>query len=146
KNQKPETKNQKPETRNQKLETRNYNISFCGAKNPLIIYRAEAGELEYIKGSRKSIGGLRAKRSKQAYERVDITAQTGDVIYLLTDGIIDQHSKERDRFSQARLLKLIEEVGAESLSAQESRIEQELKEHKGDEKQTDDISLIGIKL
>ncbi|MCG8699502.1 MAG: GAF domain-containing protein, partial [Bacteroidales bacterium] len=56
-NEKPQTRNKKPETRNQKRETKNFKITFSGAKNPLVIYRAQTGELECIKGSRKSIGG-----------------------------------------------------------------------------------------
>ncbi|MCG8698429.1 MAG: SpoIIE family protein phosphatase [Bacteroidales bacterium] len=123
-----------------------YKITFAGAKNPLIIYRAEKGELESIKGSRKSIGGLRAKRSNQDYENTVVNLQSGDMIYLITDGIIDQHSVDRDRFTVKRLHEIIEEVASKDLEEQHQKIELMLNEHMKGERQTDDITLIGIRL
>ncbi|MCG8699326.1 MAG: SpoIIE family protein phosphatase, partial [Bacteroidales bacterium] len=123
-----------------------YQILFAGAKNPLVIFRAKTKELEFVKGSRKSIGGLRAKRSKQFYEKVEVEAQTGDVLYMFTDGIIDQHGVDRNRFTQKKLLEVLEQNATLSLSEQKDNIELELKNHQENERQTDDITLVGIKL
>lgn len=119
---------------------------FSGAKNPLVIFRAKTNELEFIKGSRKSIGGLRAKRSKQFYENVEFEAHTGDILYMFTDGIIDQHGTDRERFTQKRLLEVLEQNATLNLTEQRDNIELELKNHQENERQTDDITLIGIKL
>ncbi|MCG8702442.1 MAG: serine/threonine-protein phosphatase, partial [Bacteroidales bacterium] len=129
-----------------KRETKNFKITFSGAKNPLVIYRAQTGELECIKGSRKSIGGLRARRSKHKFENVELQLQSGDIIYLFTDGITDQHSLTRERYSQERLMILLNQVAKFELDKQKEIIEKELSMHMQNEKQTDDITLIGIKL
>ncbi|MCG8701225.1 MAG: SpoIIE family protein phosphatase, partial [Bacteroidales bacterium] len=80
-----------------------YKITFAGAKNPLVIYREKTGELEYIKGSRKSIGGMRAWRSRINFENFETTVSKEDVVYLFTDGILDQHSEKRERYTRERL-------------------------------------------
>ncbi|MCG8698430.1 MAG: SpoIIE family protein phosphatase, partial [Bacteroidales bacterium] len=123
-----------------------YRISFSGAKSPILIYRAHSKELEYHRGSRKSIGGLRAKRSKQFYEKLEFVVESGDIIYLFTDGIIDQHSPQRERFTKEKLVKLIKGNAQLELSDQCEKIEQELKMHQEKEKQTDDITIMGIQL
>ncbi|MCG8697908.1 MAG: SpoIIE family protein phosphatase, partial [Bacteroidales bacterium] len=140
------TRNLSADQVDQDPETRNFNITFAGAKNPLIIYHSDSGELESIKGSRKSIGGLRAKRSKQYYENTVVNLQSGDMIYLITDGIIDQHSVDRDRFTVKRLHEVIKEVATKDIEEQHEKIELMLNEHMKGERQTDDITLIGIKL
>ncbi|MCG8699267.1 MAG: SpoIIE family protein phosphatase, partial [Bacteroidales bacterium] len=122
-----------------------FKVSFAGAKLPLVIYRAETKELEIIKGTRRSIGGLRAKKSKQEYEKQDAEFFEGDVLYLFSDGIIDQHSPERGRFTRDRLMELLNDNAAELLSVQESKIREAIANHMKNERQTDDITLLAIK-
>ncbi|MCG8696652.1 MAG: SpoIIE family protein phosphatase, partial [Bacteroidales bacterium] len=123
-----------------------YKLTFSGAKNPCVIYRAETGELEILKGSRKSIGGLRAKNSKQNYEKLEATIYKNDVIYLFTDGIIDQHNSSRDRFTRQRFFDTLTKSGSLKTKEQKEIIEKALNDHMNGEKQTDDISVMGIKL
>ncbi|MCG8701994.1 MAG: SpoIIE family protein phosphatase [Bacteroidales bacterium] len=123
-----------------------YKIYFSGAKLPIIIYRAQKSELETYKGARKSIGGLRAKRSKVSFNNVEINAQPGDMLYMFTDGIIDQHSSERERFSIQRLHTLLCNIASKETKKQYDILDQTLDDHMKNEKQTDDITVIGIKL
>ncbi|MCG8699994.1 MAG: SpoIIE family protein phosphatase, partial [Bacteroidales bacterium] len=123
-----------------------YKLSYAGAKNPCVVFRANTGELEILKASRRSIGGLRSWRSKLPFQKVDITLSKNDVIYLFSDGIIDQHNLNRDRFSRERFFELIKSVATLDMPAQKEKLETALQEHMINEKQTDDISVMGIRL
>lgn len=123
-----------------------FKVLFSGAKNPGIIYRAATKTLEYKKGSRKSIGGVRAKRSLQYYELLEFILQKNDIIYLTTDGFIDQLNKEKNRFSSTRFLEMIENYKDLPLPEQKIKFETELNNHQKKEKQTDDITVVGIRL
>jgi ligand-binding sensor domain-containing protein/serine phosphatase RsbU (regulator of sigma subunit) len=129
-----------------KEDAKEYTLKFSGAKNPCIIFHANSGELELIKGSRKSIGGLRAKYSRQFYETKEFRLKTNDIIYLITDGFIDQLNKNKDRFSRSRFIEMIETHCNLSLEEQKVKFERLLERHQQGEKQTDDITILGIKL
>ncbi|MCG8700339.1 MAG: SpoIIE family protein phosphatase, partial [Bacteroidales bacterium] len=122
-----------------------YRVTFAGAKNSIAIFRAQNGELEHLKGSRKSIGGLRAARSKMKFENNEIIVDNGDLLYMFTDGIIDQHSVDRERFTGVQLLEQLKKMGRININEQEKYINSILKKHQQNEKQTDDITLVGIK-
>ncbi|MCG8696672.1 MAG: SpoIIE family protein phosphatase [Bacteroidales bacterium] len=123
-----------------------YKITFAGAKNPIVVYKSESAELGYLPGSRKAIGGLRAKISKQHYRNKVITLHKNDMIYLFSDGIQDQHSTNRERMGRDNMLNLIKKNADLSIKEQEQEINKELDKHQGDMEQTDDITLLGIRL
>ena len=121
-------------------------LTFAGAKNPCFIYRSKTAELEILRGSRKSIGGARALGSKQYYENHETILEKGDSFYLISDGITDQHNIKRDRFTRERLMNILGTAGKETIEKQKQILEDELTAFMGNEKQTDDISIIGIKI
>ncbi|MCG8699327.1 MAG: SpoIIE family protein phosphatase [Bacteroidales bacterium] len=123
-----------------------YTLTYAGAKLPLVVYHQKEGKLESYKGTRKSIGGLRAKNSKQSFSNLYLELEAGDTLYLFSDGMIDQLSQNRDRFTMNKLLKLFEDIVELPSYTQREQIEKELLKHQRKEKQTDDITLLGIKL
>lgn len=122
-----------------------FTITYCGAKRPLYIASKERNEIEQIKGSRRSIGGV-IRRSKVVFENTVFTARQDDILYLSTDGIIDQASPERVRFGTPKLLSLLKSIYSLPLPEQETAIIKSLEDHRKDDEQRDDITFIGIKL
>jgi len=123
-----------------------FKVLFSGAKNPCIICRSTSDTIEVIKGSRKSIGGLRAKRSTQFYTTEEFILNTNDIIYLITDGFIDQLNKDKDRFTRTGFIEMIEKYKNLKLNEQKEKFEEMLEVHQKNEKQTDDITVVGIRL
>ncbi|MFC2136828.1 two-component regulator propeller domain-containing protein, partial [Bacteroidota bacterium] len=123
-----------------------YKIEFSGAKLPLFIKHKNKDKIERISGSRKSIGGVRSKRSKLYYEKNELLLNKGDIIYLSTDGIIDQHSPDRKRLGTNKLINILKGVQNEPLDKQKELIDIELKAHMQGEEQRDDITFMGIRL
>ncbi len=121
-----------------------YNITFSGAKRPLFYYKRENGKVKRIKGARKPIGGIRAIQSPLNYEDQTLVMKRRDIIYLTTDGIIDQNNPKRKRFGTPRFLDLLNEVKDFDLVKQQDYIQKVLKDYMKEEQQRDDITVWGV--
>ncbi len=123
-----------------------FHVSFCGAKRPLFYYHIGDSELGSLPASRKSIGGIRRKRSKGVFKTINIDLYANDIIYLSTDGIIDQPSPARKRFGTRRMLEILNQNKDKNLAEQQEALETALYRHQLDEEQRDDITLFGVRL
>ena len=119
---------------------------FSGAKRPLYFYKSHEQSLKYIKGTRKTIGGTQAKRNMEVFTDHEVLLEKGDLLYLTTDGIIDQPSADRVRFGSMRFIQLLNEIASESPVAQKQAVEQAMLNYQGEEEQRDDVTFIGIKI
>lgn len=119
-------------------------VSFTGAKNPLFYYKKDEDKIIEIRGDRKAIGGVRRRNKEFTCQELDV--KSGDAFYLLTDGIIDQHRKDRSRFGKTKLLQLLNDNATLNLEEQYRNISNELDNFQGEEKQRDDITVIGVKI
>ena len=122
-----------------------YSVVFCGAKRPLYYLTSGDAEVQQLKGDRKSIGGVRSKRNTAEFTDQELIMKKGDLLYLTSDGIIDQNDSERRRFGSERFLELLLSLRNVPMDSQAKLIEQSLDDYKKEEEQRDDISVIGIK-
>jgi serine phosphatase RsbU (regulator of sigma subunit) len=139
------------------IETEKKKVLFSGAKRPLFLLKESTSSigkreekrdfysLLTIKGSRKSIGG-RQKEIKRKFSVQEIDIKTGDILYLSTDGFMDQNNNEEKKYGTRRFKELILEIAAHDMIDQKKKIENELALHQGGEAQRDDITLAGIKV
>ena len=123
-------------------------LTFSGAKRPLVFYQHEKQNLEIIKGSIRAIGGNRYGLD-EPFKDVQISVNKHDLVYLFSDGIIDQRSYggilQKAKFGTKRLLDFINRNSEDSMMQQMSKLEAELKEHQGNFEQLDDITVVGIR-
>lgn len=119
-------------------------VTFAGARRPLFYYSQITSSFEIVQGDRHSIGGMH--RKEKEFTNHEIILKQGDIIYLSTDGLVDQHNGEREKFSTKRLQDMLERNAMLSTKVQKSMIEEALKDHKQNEGQRDDITLIGIRV
>lgn len=125
----------------------NINITYSGAKRPLFVARqSNKNEVLTLKGDRKSIGGHGKSKEIIDFTNKQLTLSAGDIIYLSSDGIIDQNGPSRIRFGSKRLRNLIVEISDLSMPQQLKKIENELDRYMEGTEQRDDITLLGIKL
>ncbi len=128
-----------------KQEQSQYQVTFAGAKRPLFYYKRETGKVQMIKGDRKPIGGKRAMQSPVEFKNKYLTLSANDIIYLTTDGMIDQNNPKRKRFGTPRFLDLLNEVKDFDLEKQQDYIEKTLRDFMADQPQRDDITIMGVK-
>ncbi len=120
-------------------------LKFCGA-NSNLIWTDSAGNMELIKGTRKSIGGVNSGDIKN-FEEVTLEYTRGTDFYLYTDGVIDQFGEETNKkLGSRRFMNWINDQAGLPLSSQGSNFVDFWNEWKGQEEQTDDVLLAGFKI
>ncbi len=132
----------------EKLEADRTKVTFAGAKRLLIYFDKNKNEIKYIKGDKNSIAGagLRTKSGKVEFTDNEIILNKGDILYLSSDGFVDQNNSERKKYGMTKFLKLLKNISDKEMSEQNQILETEYKNHKGQEEQRDDIAVIGIRL
>ncbi len=120
-------------------------VIFAGAKNPLV-YVSESQGLITIKGDKHSVGGSK-KGDLPTFIKHKITITEPTMFYIFSDGYQDQFGGPNNRkFMRRRLYNLFQESYAIPAHEQTERLETALNDWKGDEKQIDDILIIGFRI
>jgi len=117
-------------------------LEFAGANNPLYLVRNNS--LEEIKADSMPVG---------YYEDIDepfatrsINIKKGDMIYLFSDGFVDQFGgPDRKRFKQNRFKDLIMENHHNPVPDQMIALENSFNNWKGKHGQMDDVLVIGVR-
>ena len=118
-------------------------LQFAGAHNPLYLIRNN--ELEIIKGDRMPVSIHQKADKSFANHEIDIFKD--DVIYIFSDGFVDQIGGPKKRKFMSRNFKeLLLKIHEKPMDVQEQILEKTFDEWKGDYIQLDDILVIGIKL
>jgi serine phosphatase RsbU (regulator of sigma subunit) len=79
-------------------------------------------------------------------EDKEFLLQRNDMLYLTTDGYIDQSDAKRQRFGSARFTQLIAENHDKTITEQKNILEETLVEHSNNTIQRDDITVFAIQL
>ena len=123
-----------------------YMLTFAGAKRPIYIINNRENKLICHNGDRKSIGGYSLARREITFTNYEQKLERGDMIYLFSDGIIDQNSPERKKFGRLRMEETMIDCAKLRPIEQKVIFEQRLKDYMSNEEQRDDISLVGLKM
>ncbi|TAF67310.1 MAG: PAS domain-containing protein [Cytophagales bacterium] len=127
----------------EKLDNGERNVIFAGAKRPL--YCIQNNEMIILKGDRKSIGGWQQEEYR-TFENQTIVLKENDLLYLSSDGMIDNPNIKRKKFGEQRLLDILLANHNKSLEEQKLLLEKAYEEHQGKVEQRDDITVLGIRL
>ncbi len=124
------------------LET--LHLQFAGANRPLWLFRY--GELMEIKPDKLAIGGFRIGRDA-TFTNHEIRLQTGDTIYLSTDGFADQFGGPfGKKLLSKRFREILSSMQNISMREQEKKLTDIFTEWKGNVTQVDDVLVIGIRV
>ncbi|ELR70405.1 hypothetical protein C900_03759 [Fulvivirga imtechensis AK7] len=126
-----------------KISVANKTVEYAGAHRPLYIMKD--GEMEELKGNKFAIGGGIYKNQTN-FTNYKVNLSKGDSIYFCSDGFPDQFGGPQNRkFGPKRLRELIQQVHTKPMKEAFKAFDHEWESWKADEKQTDDVLLIGIK-
>jgi serine phosphatase RsbU (regulator of sigma subunit) len=119
-------------------------IKYAGGNTPLFYIKHD--NLSIIKGDKQSIGYKGSDVNYQFNEHV-IEVEKGMVFYLTSDGYLDQNGGEQlFPFGKSKFKKIIRDNYHKPLGQQRKIFIQELNAYKGSEEQTDDITLVALKI
>lgn len=124
----------------------NNKLSFAGAKRPIYILKNKENKLITHNGDRKSIGGYSLSKREISFTNFEEKLDKDDMIYLFSDGIIDQNGPDRKKFGRIRMEEAMIDCARLKSSEQKNIFEQRLRDYMMNEEQRDDISLIGLKI
>jgi serine phosphatase RsbU (regulator of sigma subunit) len=126
-----------------KINLRTNTLQYAGAHRPL--YYLHEGELTEVKGDKFPIGGGQYK-SRTSFTTTSLSLSSGDAVYFCSDGFPDQFGGPDNRkFSPKRIREIIIENAQSDIETVNRVFDQEFEAWKGNEKQTDDVLMIGIK-
>ncbi len=119
-------------------------MKYSGSNTPL--FYVKQGDLQIIKGDKQSIGYKSSDENYHFTEHV-IDVEQGMTFYMTSDGYLDQNGgKKCFPLGKKRFIEIIKNNHQEPLKAQKEIFINELKAYKGREDQTDDITLIALKI
>ncbi|MBN1597812.1 MAG: tetratricopeptide repeat protein [Bacteroidales bacterium] len=117
-------------------------VQFSAAYHSLYLMREN--QLKKIKGDRVPIG---YHFKIKPFTSQTIKVKKGDMIYMSTDGYTDQiGEKTNERFMLSRFKEQLISVHDKPLNKQKEMLEQTLFSWKGNQEQTDDILVMGLKI
>jgi len=119
-------------------------VTFAGAKLRLWYTTPAHNTLETLPASRISIGMVYKKQHTFKTEQVVLPVES--MLYMSSDGYVDQNNKADKRFGSQALKELLYQHWQKPLQHQRSILEKRLDQYMQNEKQRDDILVLGIKL
>ena len=127
-----------------RFSTGSAELVFASARQPLLIVH-RSGERTYLKGDKRDIGGRLRKRIKPFHDH-HLTLEKGDTLYLFTDGFPDQGGAGDRKYGSRHFREFLFTIAELPMSEQRQRLLDELKRFMGEEKQRDDITVLGVRM
>jgi serine phosphatase RsbU (regulator of sigma subunit) len=124
------------------LNTKTLELHWAGANNP--IWYIKNNELAEIKADKQPIGKY---ENRKPFTHHSVQLQTGDRIYLFTDGYADQFGGEKGKkFKYSQLKETILSYSFAPLDEQNKKLDEIFEKWKTNMEQTDDVCLWGVKV
>jgi serine phosphatase RsbU (regulator of sigma subunit)/tetratricopeptide (TPR) repeat protein len=118
------------------------NLAYSGAHNPLWIIRDS--EIIEFKGDKQPIGNFDAATPFTNHE---IQLVSGDIVYVFTDGYVDQFGGENGKKLKAKnMRRIFLEAAKLPIRSQREFLKAEMDKWMGDHAQLDDICVLGVKV
>lgn len=104
------------------------------------------GEIKELETTKSSVGGLVTSDEKY-FETHSLKLEKGDALYFYTDGFQDQFGGPKGKkFLRKNLLKLLLEQCRQPVEEQQKNITETFTNWRGDEPQTDDVTVLGLRI
>jgi serine phosphatase RsbU (regulator of sigma subunit)/rubredoxin len=130
------------------LEIKERLLRFSRAgHNPLILYNRDRRPSLQIHDSKGMALGMDAGPIfRESIEELELALRPGDLLVQYTDGVTEAMNGEREEFGLRRLSRVIEEHGHNEVEYVLWRIEKAIEEWTGGAPQTDDVTMIAVKV
>ncbi|HAN76787.1 MAG TPA: hypothetical protein DCQ31_02885 [Bacteroidales bacterium] len=117
-------------------------LQFSGAYHPLYLFRNN--ELMVLPADKMPVG---MHKNETEFHTIETEIKPEDIIYLFSDGMIDQFGGADNRkFMGARFKALLQQIHTLPLEQQKIIIKKEFGTWKGEKQQLDDVLVFGFKL
>ena len=120
-----------------------WQVEYSGAQMPMYYFQED--QLHQLSPDRYFIGGN--QYSEKFFTNQSVQLRRGDFLYMASDGFQDQFGGPKDKkFMRSKFKELLTCLQSQPVAQQYQRIEQVFYEWKGEQIQTDDVLVVGIRL
>lgn len=134
------------------LDKKTMNLEFSGAYNSLCLVKTSVPNIPdsnyhliELKGDRMPVGIYRKLDRKFTVQTTPV--EKGDMVYLFSDGFQDQiGGKNQEKFKNNSFKELLVYLADKPVEEQKNLIELSFDGFRGDNKQTDDVLVFGIRI
>jgi len=124
------------------IHTNESKIEFAGANNSLFLMKGS--ELIQLKADKMPIGIY--SRGLTPFTNHEVMFSKNDLVYLYSDGYVDQFGGPNEaKFLTRSLKEIIQTMGDRTMEEQKHIVEEKFESWKGDLEQTDDVLVFGIR-
>lgn len=117
-------------------------LNYSGANNSICVVKKN--ELTVLAATRQPIG---AGKAKEKFMTHSILLDKGDMVYLFTDGFIDQFGGPKSKkYKSKNFYSFLQKISMEKIDHQEQLVNKELADWMGQHFQVDDVLVIGIQI
>jgi serine phosphatase RsbU (regulator of sigma subunit)/Flp pilus assembly protein TadD len=125
------------------IDKKTLNLQFAGAYNPCVIIRNH--EIVELLPDKMPIG-IHAIKVDKDFTNKEFQLLKGDVVYLFTDGYIDQFGgKDGLKYRQKPFKQLLLSISSKNMKKQGELLKETMDEWQGERSQLDDMMIMGIK-
>jgi len=118
------------------------NVQFAGAQNPVYVIN-DNGLTEYSANKQPIGSSLEPKN----FDNHELATKKGDMIYLFSDGYIDQFGGPKGKkFMRKRFKETLQSIHQLDVKTQKQHLDNTIIDWMGNEEQLDDILVIGIRV
>jgi serine phosphatase RsbU (regulator of sigma subunit) len=119
-------------------------LYFSGAKS--IIFVSKKGKITKYKGDSHPVGAFVSDKI-MGFKNQEIDIEKGDLIYLVTDGYLDQFGGTQNRkFMVKQFMQVLSKINKDPMEDQLLYLEQTFLDWKRHYDQTDDVCVMGIRV
>lgn len=127
------------------LEKMEFRFTRAG-HNPLLIYRTQTGQIEELRAEGLGIGIRPAKEFDSYNRELTVSVQSGDLLVLYTDGIVEAMNAQSELYGEDALKEKLIALNQESAREITARIFEDVEAFAGKEKQHDDMTMVVIRI
>lgn len=126
------------------LEPEAHTLEFAGARRPLLYIQNQ--QVYTIRGDRLPIGGEQREQERR-FTKHTLYLRDPLTLYLFSDGYQDQFGGAHNKkMGSKKLSQLLEEIHHLPMPKQQQLLEERFEQWKGENPQTDDVMVCGVKL
>ena len=119
-------------------------IYVNGGHNPPVIYRPTQDRFDFLNVDQNCVLGL---MDGMDFSQQEIDLESGDVIFLYTDGVTEAMNEKHEQFTDPRLLECLNSTTRRcTLEDLLGSVKKSLADHVGNAEQSDDITMLAFRL
>jgi len=122
-----------------------YIVTFAGANRALYYYQKGTHKIQSLRGNRKTIGGIMPDVDAE-FVNNRIYLSPGDIIFLNSDGIVDQNNEDRKKYTISRFHSSLLANIDKPMEKMGEAVDNVFEDFRGNAFQRDDITVLGLRL